>query len=236
MKKPAIKAPDLAQLQSQGMKRWRQWRRVHAARTLSERRLLVCAGVAVTWFVLDFLLVTPAYKQFNVHRTRAQAAETALRSKQAETTRYGQDLLAMETQLKGELNRLRKSVADQQQALDDAQAGMVPAREMREVLEGLLTRNGQLGLLSMKTLSPDEVRKSGLGVPDVPGLFRHGLEMTVQGSFNDLLSWLKSAEQLPRKLIWSGMHMDTDEQGRLSLTVRLFTISPDPEPLEIAAP
>jgi hypothetical protein len=57
-----MKKPDLAHLQTEGLKRWRQWRRMHAARTVSERRLLVVAGVALTWFLLDQVLVTPGYQ------------------------------------------------------------------------------------------------------------------------------------------------------------------------------
>ncbi len=228
--------PDLNHWRALGLKHWRQWRRVHGARTLSERRLLVAAGVALTWFLLDFVLVTPAYQQFKLVRQRMQVAELALRSHQAETARMAADMVAMEAQIKGELAQLRRRVDEQSRALDDAQAGMVPARQMRLVLEGLLSRNGQLRLKSMKTLSPEDVQKAGLAVVEVPGLYRHGLDVVVQGSFNDLLAWLRSVEQFPRRLLWSGMRLDTDEFGRVSLSVRLFTVSPDADPLEISAP
>ena len=142
----------------------------------------------------------------------------------------------MEGQLKSEVARMRVSVAQQQKALADVQAGLVPAREMRQVMQGLLARNGQLSLVAMRTLTQDEIGKAGLAIQDTPGLYRQGLEVVMQGAFNDLLDWLVSAEQMPRKLWWSGLQMSTDEQGRLRMTVRLFTLSPDPDPLEIAEP
>ena len=234
MKKMELAA--LQDLEDQARRRWRQWRRQHAARTLSERRLLVIAGAAVCWYLLDLTMFTPAWTRFKAAQMRATTAESAIRARDAEVARQGQDLALMEGQLKGELERLRVSVGQQKKALAELQSGLVPARDMRQVIEGLLARNGNLSLLSMKTLSPEDITKAGLTPQDASGLYRQGLEVIVTGGFNDLLAWLVSAEQMPRKLLWQGLVLQTDEAGRLILNVRLLTVSPDAEPLEISAP
>lgn len=231
-----MRQPDLSDIVAKVQRQWRQWRRVHAARTLSERRLLVLAMVALTWFVVDFVLVTPSYKRFSEAQARVKKANGELQAKQAEATRYQNDMQMMTAQLQSEVDRIRKSVAKQHEDLEALQGGLVPAREMRGVLEGLLERGGSLRLISMKTLSPQEGQRAGAAVPELAGLYRHGLEVTLQGGFNDLLQWQKGAEQLPRKLLWSGMQLAVDEQHRVALTVRLFTLSPDIEPLEISPP
>ena len=234
-----MKKVDLAALQDledQVRRRWRQWRRQHAARTLSERRLLVIAGAAICWYLLDLTMFTPAWTRFKAAQMRATTAESAIRARDAEVARQGQDLALMEGQLKGELERLRVSVAQQKKALAELQSGLVPARDMRQVIEGLLARNGNLALLSMKTLSAEDITKAGLAPQDASGLYRQGLEVVMTGGFNDLLAWLVSAEQMPRKLLWQGLALQTDEAGRLILNVRVLTVSPDAEPLEISAP
>ena len=43
-------------------------------------------------------------------------------------------------------------------------------------------------------------------------------------------------ENWPRKVMWSGMKLELDERSQLTMTVTLFTLSPDVDPLEIAAP
>ncbi len=227
---------ELQGLEDQARRRWRQWRRQHAARTLSERRLLVIAGAAVCWYLLDLSLFTPAWSRYKAASLRATTAESAVRARDAEVARQGQDLALMEGQLKGELERLRASVKQQAKALDELQSGLVPAGEMRQVIEGLLARNGNLGLVSMKTLSPEDITKAGLSPQDASGLFRQGLEVVMTGGFNDLLAWLVTAEQMPRKLLWQGLVLSTDDTGRLLLNVRVLTVSPDAEPLEITAP
>ena len=57
--------------------RWRQGRRIFDSRLLNERRLIIVAVVALSWFVLDATLVTPSFKQFNVAAARYKAAKLA---------------------------------------------------------------------------------------------------------------------------------------------------------------
>lgn len=228
--------PDLNHWRALGLKHWRQWRRVHGARTLSERRLLVAAGVALTWFLLDFVLVTPAYQQFKLVRQRTQVAELALRSHQAETARMAADMAAMEAQIKGELAQLRRRVDEQSRALDDAHAGMVPARQMRLVLEGLLSSNGQLRLKSMKTLSPEDVQRQVWLPWRCPACIAMAWTWSCRAASMTCWRGCAASRQFPRRLLWSGMRLDTDDFGRVSLSVRLFTVSPDADPLEISAP
>jgi len=218
------------------LRHWRRLKRVHAARTDSERRLLVLGAVAVAWFVADTLLIGPSYAAFKEASTRYNKARTELSSKRAENQRVTNDIQAMTVQLKDEVDAVRRRVAAQKKDIESFQSGLVPAREMRQVLQGLLERTDGVRLVSMKTLSPDETAKLTPGVQDVPGMYRHGLDVKVTGGFNNLYEWLASIERLPRRLLWSGMRLELDEEQRLFLSVRVITLSPDAVPLEIAEP
>jgi MSHA biogenesis protein MshJ len=232
-----IKNSALFQLQfAQVQRLWRKWRRMHAVRAAGERRILVVGAVAVTWFICDSLLLTPAMSRFQSSNTRYKRASTELESKQEQQRRYSSDMVAMTAQLKGDVERLRTDVARQKKDIDSFQEGLVPARDMRQLLQAVLTGRSDLRLMAMKTLTPEEVRKLSPGIKDMPGLFRHGLELRLQGSFHGLLEWLSTMENWPRKVLWSGLKLELDDKQQLFLTVTLFTLSPDADPLEIAAP
>lgn len=218
------------------LRHWRRLKRVHATRTDSERRLLVLGAVAIAWFVADTLLIGPSYAGFKEASTRYNKARAELSSKRAENQRVSNDIQAMTAQLKDEVDAVRKRVAAQKKDIESFQSGLVPAREMRQVLQGLLARTDGVRLVSMKTLSPEETAKLTPGVQDVPGMYRHGLDVKVTGGFNNLYEWLASIERLPRRLLWSGMRLELDEEQRLFLSVRVITLSPDAVPLEIAEP
>jgi MSHA biogenesis protein MshJ len=215
---------------------WRKWRRIHAARSGNERRLLVVGAVAVTWFITDTVFLTPAVTRFKASSQRYDKASVELRNKEDEQRRYTSDMVAITTQLKGDVDRLRADVAKQKKDIDAFQDGLVPAREMRNLLQTLMARHDDVRLISMKTMTGDELRKLSPGAKDMPGLYRHGMELKLQGRFVSLLQWLLAAESSPRKLMWSGMRLEVDSKQQLFLTVNLFTLSPDAEPLEISAP
>ena len=90
---------------------WRKWRRVHAARSVSERRLLVVGAVAVTWFLCDMLFLTPSMARFKATSDRYSKASSELKLKQDEQRRIQADMLAITSQLKGDVERLRVDVA-----------------------------------------------------------------------------------------------------------------------------
>lgn len=216
---------------TQWMTRWRRACRAFDARMATERRLIVIAVACVTWYGLDALWVTPSYQVFQKAWTEQRQAAQERRQLEGQLTQLQTDMATQQRELQAEIDRLKARLAQQDAEVQRTQSQLVPARELRQVLETMLARHGQLKLRSMKTVSPTEVRLGGgAGRP----LFKHGLEMTVEGGFHDLLGWLQAIEGMPRRLIWSTLKLTTDEQGRLSLALQVYTLSPDRDALEMA--
>lgn len=217
------------------MMHWRRVRRAFDARLMTERRLLIVAAACVIWFLLDTVWVTPAYQHLNKASKRKSEATTSRQMLSTQQQQLAQAMAMQKQDAQKELTLVRERLAKGQQELERAQSQMAPAREMRQLLDAMLARHGQLKLRSMRTLPPTEVRLGGTealagGAP----LYSHGLELVVEGSFHELLTWLRSVEAMPRRLIWQSMKLSSDEQSRLTLTLQVHTLSPDKEPLEIA--
>lgn len=215
--------------------RWRQGRRLFDSRLLNERRLIIVAVVALAWFVLDSALITPSYKRFQAASLRNKAAIMARDTLQEEAQRLKADMALKEVEAMQELKRIQERIERSKQALAQQQAMLAPAREMRVLLDGLLVQNGHLRLRSMRTLAPEEVKFTPL-----PGvalsnalLYRQGMEVAVEGSFMEVLTWLRSVEALPRKLLWDGLILKTDDSARVTLMLTVHTFSPDRDALEI---
>lgn len=211
--------------------RWRRARRKFDARMMTERRILIVAAVCISWFALDAVWVTPAYQRLK----SAMQSHAQLQAKQSQAQAQQNTLMdtlrAQKAKALAELDSLRERLTRQTQELEEVQAQMAPAKDMRQLLDALLARQPNLKVLSMKTLPPIEVKAPG-GNEAV--LYRHGLALEISGRFHDLLAWLQSAEQMPRKLIWGSMDLRTNMETDLVLRVQVYTLSPDKEPLEIA--
>lgn len=72
--------------------------------------------------------------------------------------------------------------------------------------------------------------------PAVEGapLYRHGVEITVEGSYGDLMAWLFSLENLPGpRLLWGGVKLNVDQHPTVRLSLTVYTLSLDRAWLEL---
>lgn len=231
----SAKGLNWAALWSQALLRWRRGRRAFDARALNERRLLILAVAAGLWFVVDTLWVTPGYKQLSAAMARQKQTQTAVLALQEKQRLQLQEMARAQASVKLELEQTRERILRQDEAFEKARQVLVPAREMRSLLEGLLAEQRALRLTSMKTMPREDIQLPHLdGAGQASLLYRHGLEITVVGSFHDLLNWLRNAESLPRKVLWDEMKLQADDQAVLTLTLKVHTLSKDREPLEMA--
>jgi MSHA biogenesis protein MshJ len=57
-------------------------------------------------------------------------------------------------------------------------------------------------------------------------LYRHGVELQLEGGYADLLAYLQSLEALPQRLLWGALTVQVDQHPRVRMTLRLYTLSP----------
>lgn len=66
-----------------------------------------------------------------------------------------------------------------------------------------------------------------------PTVYRHGVELTLEGGWRDLVVWLQALENSPLKVLWGGLKLEVEHHPRLLLTLRLYTLSLDAGWVEI---
>jgi MSHA biogenesis protein MshJ len=148
--------------------------------------------------------------------------------------------------LRKRLGEVRAETARTSDELRAMQKGLVPAERIAPLLETILRANGRLKLVSLKTLpvttltdgstpssaaptaptaapAPPPVVKS----PDL--LYRHGVELTLRGSYLDMVDYMHALETLPTQLFWGKAQLDAEEYPNVRLTLTLYTLSLDPK-------
>jgi MSHA biogenesis protein MshJ len=147
-------------------------------------------------------------------------------------------------------------IADELRAM---QKGLVAPERVAPLLEAILRANGKLKLVSMKTLpvgslsdiaaQADEAQMPAAGdapatappnaanaaasakpaarAPDL--LYRHGVELTVRGSYLDMVDYMTALEALPTQLFWGRAQLDAEQYPSARLTLTLYTLSLDPK-------
>lgn len=70
----------------------------------------------------------------------------------------------------------------------------------------------------------------GEGAP----LYRHGVEITVEGSYGDLMGYLSSLESMPGpRLLWGGIKLKVEKHPTVQLSLTVYTLSLDRAWLEL---
>lgn len=218
-----------------------QWDRLQAKYSaLSHREKLIVAlavvfggGMLMFNFGIDPQLTAARTASRELVQARAELAP--LRA-QVEVLKKGLDPDAAN---RARLAQLKQQLAGNGERLAKFEAGMVSPAVMPNFLHGLLARNGNVELLSLKTLPAaligvpsmaSEKKADGTAATapaKVEGIFQHGVELRLAGTYNDLLSYLADLEAMPQKVMWQSVSLTVEKYPRNVLTLRLFTLSLD---------
>ena len=218
--------------------RWQALGKRFDAQSPRERALIAAALVGGVLLLGFSLLVDPAL-------SRARIAERQIAQSNSEVVAIQAQLQVLRTQLqvdpdagrRSEIESLKKDAAAADAAIRQIQSGLVPPEEMNALLERLLARNSGLRLLSLKSLPPvnlaESVAESLRGAEKTapasigPGLFRHGVEMKLEGTYAEVLNWLRLLEEAPQKVLWGDVRYVVIEYPRAQVTLTVFTLSLD---------
>jgi MSHA biogenesis protein MshJ len=115
--------------------------------------------------------------------------------------------------------------------------------QMKKVVEEMLARNRGVQLVGMRSLATTSIaearapagQKAGpqLSTPGERLIYRHGMEVTVGGTYLDLLRYLEELERLPTQLYWSALELDATRYPNHTMKIVVYTLSLDPAWLHV---
>lgn len=207
---------------------------------LRERWLIAAALLGGIILIGYSLFVEPALQ-------RAQLAERSLVEQRAQLSSLQAQSVALQSPeqdpdvaARAELAGLKQQLAELTGRLSVLESSLVPPQRMSALLEDMIGRKSGLRLISLKTLplSPLLEKKAGAEASAADksldklanssaGLFRHGVEIRLEGSYQELTAYLERLEQAKSKLLWSSASLAAEQHPRLVLTLTVYTLSLD---------
>lgn len=221
---------------------WTKWEGKYAALTRRER-IIVAAAIVIGG---GFLIFNFGVDPFLV---KARSASRAQASARAEIVQQEAVLATLAVQnadpdaaSRQRLAQARKELATVGERLARFEAGMVPPARMRAFLEGLLAKGG-IELLGLKTLpvtqvgmpapadaasaNKDKPAQGGGAQDSGDGIYQHGIEIRLAGSYNDLLNYLAELERMPQRVMWNSVSLTVEKHPRNIMVLRVYTLSLD---------
>lgn len=215
---------------------WRSYGRRFDALSMRERVMVFAAAVCViVFFGFQFGLAKPLAQGSRLSTQIAQhESEAALAQQQTQilTRSLAQD---PNDALRKQIADLTAQIEERDLTVRGVQKGLVPPTRMAAVLENMLNRSRSVQLVLLKTLPvttlvekpAEEGGSLDAAVPDEHQVYKHGVEITLQGNYLDLLDYLAKLEKLPWQMFWAQTRMDASDYPRVRVTLRLYTLSLD---------
>jgi MSHA biogenesis protein MshJ len=217
-----------------------------------ERILGFAAAAALLSFAAYSGAIGPGLRKQELLRTQIvqQRAET-LAVRAAIAQKVAEGAVDPDAAVRARLAAVREEDARLSESLRAMQKGLVPPERVAPLLESILRANGRLKLASVRTLpveplgdtradAADGSAGAAAGVaalaaampvkPVAAGhevLFRHGVELTVRGSYLDMVDYMAALESLPTQLFWGQAQLEVEEYPTVRLTLTLYTLSLD---------
>ncbi len=208
--------------------------------------MVICALFASVFFILNTFLLKPLH-------TRQQSIRAELSADNAQIETLSQELSVIsampiidpDAQNKQRISALQSQLKSLETDLNDLKATLVSPEEMPLLLRNLLKKNSALKLISLKTLpashliekdsTDTETKSTVIKVADSknPNVFKHGVEITIEGRYLDLLEYVAELEKMPWHVLWSKVNLNAENYPESRLTLTVYTLSLDKNWLSI---
>jgi MSHA biogenesis protein MshJ len=117
------------------------------------------------------------------------------------------------------LRALEQRVAEVEKSLATKQDSFAAATRLPGLMRDLLGKDRGVRLQSLRVLPGSQIEGSPL--------FLHGVEITLTGSYFELLRYLADLEKLPSRLLWGSAEIQVEQYPEVRLTLQIFTLSPE---------
>ena len=226
------------------------------AMTLRERAMVFVAVTAAILFLLYTMAVEPMLAKQTLLLAQIKQQQNQIAGIDMEITAKAQGFsLDPDAQERARLQTARAEIDRISAGLLAVQKGLVAPERIAPLLENLLGGHGKLRLMAMKTLpvtgmnetfaestpavaasatpvaAPIQAAQSAQPAASTHKprelLYRHGVEIVLQGSYLDMVSYMSALEALPVQLFWGKASLDAQQYPNSRLTLTLYTLSLD---------
>ena len=208
------------------------------AMALRERAMFFGAVALVLMTLLQVFLLNPVLARRNQLSAQIAQQEDETKAIQAQIDALVRPAVQDPNDLNRErLKSLRQQLAQFDRQFEEQQKQFVAPDKMVAMLENMIGKNGKLQLISLRNLpgagvSPGDGAQTGTagGSGQAGGareIFRHTVELSVKGSYFDLLDYLAALERMPQRVFWDGIELSVAQYPQSVLKLTIYTLSPE---------
>lgn len=206
--------------------------------SLRERAMIFVAAAFLLVSAINMLFLDPLLakqKKLSVQLIQQQEKMKEIQANLNTLAQAQKD--SVNSPLHERIKLLQQQISEGETYLKGRRDKLVPPEKMGDLLEQVLGKNGHLQLVALETLpvSPlveTSAKQDGGGSAIKASaqerqVYKHGVKITVRGSYADILQYLADLEKLPTQMFWGSAKMHVVRYPTVELTLTLYTLSLD---------
>ncbi len=186
--------------------------------TLRQRAMLFSVVALLVVVMAHALLLDPVLARQKALIDQVNRDQSQLNAVRAQLESILKEGGAGQTPEEAEVRLLEEKVAQAATALDDRKRGFIAPARLPVLVKGLLGPGRPVSLESLRVVPGAPVEGAEL--------YRHGVELTLKGSYFELLQYLSELEKPPARFLWGEAELQVEKYPEVRLTVQLHTLSP----------
>ena len=212
------------------IQRWEKLSGQVEALTLRERGILlgtIVIGVVFIWAQFIFAPLQDRHKIASKNLISLTQQQATFTEQQLLLTQRLKDdpnkaLRAQRTELEVQLSKVKSEIERQL-------SGLIAPEKMADVLRSMLQQQEKLKLVSLKNMPVAPFNPSGQATEDESkegeaGLYRHSMELVMDGEYFDVLEYIKRIESL-KGFSWETMNYEVIDYPKARVTIKISTLS-----------
>ncbi|MDP5212756.1 hypothetical protein ORJ66_06830 [Pseudoalteromonas tunicata] len=212
---------------------WQVYREKFAALQMREKYLIFGVGLFLICYLFGFYLLNPLYLKWQKNAQSLIAIEKNLVANTAQITLFSDALTRDYTQeLRSEIATAELALKQVDEKLNQFSQGFVPPYKMAAVLKKVLLDNRKLTLKAFKLVGVEPII-IGLEQEQKVAFYEHGMAITLEGEYFDLLKYLNAVQNLEEKLFIKEYSYQVIQYPIAQLSLVITTVSADEEFLSI---
>lgn len=198
-------------------------------RSLRERVLIIATAVSILVALIFTLFLEPQLARQKTLSQQMMQQQNQIKGVQVQIQAL-EESRSVDPDManRAKLESLRIQLVQIKASLQVKQQQLIPPDKIAGLLEEMLSRNRQLQLISLQTLPATTVTAEEEQATAVEKeFFKHGVEISVRGSYFDLLDYVTQLEKLPTQMFWGKASLTVEEYPISRMTLTLYTLSLD---------
>lgn len=172
------------------------------------------------WYVL---LIQPLAQQADRIGERIEAVGKRVESTGKTLETQMMQVAASGREMTARLDGVRRQIRALDARLETHTAQLIAPAEMARVLEGVLEKQRKLRLIRMHNLGAEPLASAD--DPETVLLYKHSLEMELEGTYLACLKYLNDLEALPWRFYWQVLELESEDYPTNRIRIRVGTLS-----------